>query len=315
MVIAYAWLMWRVFKLSAFFFERWPKWLGAIVLLFPGLSPSSASLSAPLSEFPFQLRAGLIWIQADGPRGAKTLNFILDSGAEASVIDLQTATRLHLELGQPVSVRGINATAPGYWPEHFSARVGAVSLPSNYLAMDLSAVSAACHRSVDGLIGADFFAGRLVQIDFAKQKIRLLDHCSPGVNAEVLPLQIDAARLRVPLEVVGLGKAWARLDTGCASALHWAVSTPALTGDGSSHELGVGVSSLLIRQNTKSVRLGRLTLDNIPTGLHTEKLLAGEAGLLGAGLLSQFSTVTIDEPARQLVLESLPSPKSSSPHR
>jgi hypothetical protein len=40
------------------------------------------------------------------------------------------------------------------------------------------------------------------------------------------------------------------------------------------------VSSVLIRQNTHSVRLGRLTLKRIATGLHTEELLAGEAGLL-----------------------------------
>jgi hypothetical protein len=68
-----------------------------------------------------------------------------------------------------------------------------------------------------------------------------------GAKAEVLPLQIEAARLRVPVEVVGLEKAWARLDTGCASALHWAVSTTVFVGQSSSEELGVGVSSILER--------------------------------------------------------------------
>lgn len=171
-------------------------------------------------------------------------------------------------------------------------------------------------KEVEETNGNEFFAGRVVQIDFANEKIRLLENCSPGANAEVLPLQIEAARLRVPIEVVGLGKAWARLDTGCASALHWAVSATALAGERSSEELGVGVSSLLIRENAKTVRLGNLTLNNISTGLHTEKLLAGEAGLLGTGLLSHFATVTIDEPAGRLVLERLPSCKLSiSPRR
>jgi hypothetical protein len=299
--------------LVVFMFERRLKWFGLLLLLF--LAQQAAAWAGPVSEFPFKLRAGLIWVRVDSPRGGKPLNFILDSGAEASVINLQTARRLRLEPGQPVTVCGINSTTVGYWPEYFPARMGGVSLPANYLALDLSALSAACHRQVDGLIGADFFAGRVVQIDFANEKIRLLEHCTPGVNAEVLPLQIQAARLRVPVEVLGLGKAWARLDTGCASALHWAVSSTALAGEGSSQELGVGVSTLLIRQNNKSVRLGRLTLKNIPTGLHTEKLLEGEAGLLGAGLLSQFPIVTIDEPAGQLVLESLSSPKPSGPRR
>jgi hypothetical protein len=190
-----------------------------LVLFFSSLSAGSA----PLAEISFSFRAGLIWIQVDNPRGGKPLNFILDSGAEASVIDLQTARRLRLELGQPITVRGINATTLGYWPEHLSAQMGGVALPTNYLAMDLSEVSAACHHKADGLIGADFFSGRIVQIDFAKEKIRLLENFKPGVNAEVLPLQIEGSRMRAPVEVVGLGKAWARLDTGCASALHWTV--------------------------------------------------------------------------------------------
>jgi hypothetical protein len=289
-------------------FERRLKWFGLLGLLLQAVS----AWSVPLSEFPFKLRAGLIWIQVDGPSGVKPLQFILDSGAEASVIDLQTARRLNLALGQPVTVRGINATTLGYWTDSLSARMGGVALSTNYLAMDLSAVSAACHRRVDGLIGADFFAGRVVQIDFARETIRLLDNGRPGPKAEVLPLQIEAARLRVPVEVVGLGKDWARLDTGCASALHWAVSTTALAGQCSSEELGVGVSSMLIRQNAQTVRLGRLTLNHISTGLHTEKLLAGEAGLLGAGLLTHFSSVTIDEPDRQLILESYSAPKPSN---
>ncbi|MGD1086032.1 MAG: hypothetical protein ABSA47_14955, partial [Verrucomicrobiota bacterium] len=62
----------------------------------------------------------------------------------------------------------------------------------------------------------------------------------------------------------------------------------------------------------KTVRLGHLTLQEIPTGLHSEKLLAGEAGLLGAGLLSQFSIVPIDEPAGRLVLDGFSTVQSSS---
>jgi hypothetical protein len=292
-------------------FDRRLKWVGLLLLLL--LLQGVSAWSAPVPEFPFKLRAGLIWIRVDSAHGA--LNFILDSGAEASVIDLQTARRLRLELGQPVTVRGINATTEGYWPEYLPARMGGVSLPTNFLAMDLSAVSAACHCAVDGLIGADFFAGRVVQIDFARETIRLLEKCRPDAAATVVPLQIQALRLRVPVEVMGLGNAWARLDTGCASALHWVVSTTALADASSSQELGVGVSSLLIRQNTKSVRIGSLTLNNISTGLHTEKLLAGEAALLGTGLLSHFAVVTIDEASGQLILEGSSTHILSSPKR
>jgi Aspartyl protease len=282
--------------------------LGLLLLLCQAVS----AWCGPLATIPFKQRAGLIWVQVDNPAGGKPLQFILDSGAEASVLDLETARRIHLELGQPVTVRGINSTTLGYRIDAWPARMGGVDLPTNYLAMDLSALSAACHRQVDGLIGADFFAGRVVQIDFARDRIHLLAASKPGEKAQVLPLQIQASRLRVPVEVVGLGKAWARLDTGCASELHWAVSTAVLASQDSSQELGVGVTSVVIRQNSQSVRLGALTLERVATGLHTEKLLAGEDGLLGTGLLSHFAIVTIDEPAGQLILEEFSNPKPPS---
>jgi hypothetical protein len=276
------------------------------------LLQGAAAPAAPATEFPFKVRAGLIWVQVESPRGSKSLNFILDSGAEASVMDLDIARGLMLKLDQPVTVRGIQATASGYRTEPWPARVGGVSLFTNHLAMDLSALSAACHRGVHGLIGADFFAGRIVQIDFANQKIRLLQDYKPGGQAEVLPLQIQDSRLRVPVEILGLGKGWARLDTGCASALDWAITATMLASQATSQDPGVGVSSLVIRNKTQSVRLGNFTLEHVPAGLHSEQLLAGEAGLLGAGLLSHFSTVTVDELAGQLVLEGFIKPRPPS---
>jgi hypothetical protein len=45
---------------------------------------------------------------------------------------------------------------------------------------------------------------------------------------------------------------------------------------------------------------------NVPTGVHATAIFQGEAGLLGNGLLSCFSTVTIDANARGLMLENYP---------
>ena len=133
-------------------FERRLKWFGLFLLFLKAASVWSSPV-----EVPFQLRAGLIWVRVDGPNGGKPMNFILDSGAEASVVNLQTARHLRLVPGQPVTVCGINANAVGYWPEYLPARMGGVALPTNYLAMDLTSLSEACHRHVDGLIGRRFF--------------------------------------------------------------------------------------------------------------------------------------------------------------
>ena len=86
--------------------ERGLKWLGLVLLLLQGAS----AWAAPLSEVPFKLRAGLIWVRVASPDGGKPLNFILDSGAEASVINVQTARHLGLAPGQPITVCGINSS-------------------------------------------------------------------------------------------------------------------------------------------------------------------------------------------------------------
>ena len=51
-----------------------------------------------------------------------------------------------------------------------------------------------------------------------------------------------------------------------------------------------------------TVVLGELEFEKVPTGLHDAAIFPGEAGLLGNGLLSRFSTVTIDAKAGRLML-------------
>ena len=51
-----------------------------------------------------------------------------------------------------------------------------------------------------------------------------------------------------------------------------------------------------------TVVLGELEFEKVPTGLHDAAIFPGEAGLLGNGLLSGFSTVTIDAKAGRLML-------------
>jgi hypothetical protein len=54
-----------------------------------------------------------------------------------------------------------------------------------------------------------------------------------------------------------------------------------------------------------SLRMGKTDFVSVPTGLHRHEMFAGEAGLIGNGVLSQFATVMIDVPGGRLIL-SLP---------
>jgi hypothetical protein len=59
----------------------------------------SSAGQLPPSEFPFQLREGMLWVVVRVPETPRELEFLLDSGAEASVIDLQTARNIGLTMG------------------------------------------------------------------------------------------------------------------------------------------------------------------------------------------------------------------------
>lgn len=248
--------------------------------------------SSPATEFPFEFREGLLWAEVRVPQAQQPLRFLVDTGAGVSVIHLDTAKRLHLKLGRKVAVQGVGATLTGYWLECPSAKAGAVPLPTRYLALDLGRFSQACERPVDGLIGADFFHHRAVQIDFAAGQIRLLSAGQTVPAGEVLPLEVRPCGLRVPVGVNGHVLQWVRLDTGCASALQWVTAT--VRPEHCTRRVAIGLAEVSVPQTETTVGLGKLEFRGVPTGLHREAIFPGEAGLLGNGLLARFSSVTID---------------------
>jgi hypothetical protein len=253
-----------------------------------------------LAEFPFRFSEGLLWVEVSVPQSDKPLHFLLDTGAGASVINLSTAKRLGLKLGQEVVVRGVDTTLSGYWQEALSAKAGVVELPGKYLAVDLGKLSSSCEQSVDGLIGADFFCDRVVQIDFNTQKIRLLKPEKAATSEEVLPLQVRRCGMRVPITVDGHKRQWVRLDTGCARALQWVTSE--VNPNQCTRQMAIGLAQISILESKTNVRIGNHDFQEVPTGLHETVIFPGEAGLLGNGLLSRFSTVTIDAKSGRVIL-------------
>lgn len=234
------------------------------------------------------------------PQSNKPLHFLLDTGASASVLNLSTVRRLGLPLGQRVSVTGVKANVSGYWPVKVSARANQIELPGEYLALDLSKLSGSCSCSVDGLIGSDFFRGRVVQIDYAAEKLRVLDSAPIDADANVIPLEVRPCGFRVSANVNGVSNQWVRLDTGCATALQWVTSK--VRAERCMSKPAVGLAELSIPQTMTGVRLGNHYLDTVPTGLHRKEIFPGESGLLGNGLLAQFGVVTIDAKTGRLVL-------------
>ena len=271
-----------------------------VLVLLATLSRGLAAPKAP-SEFPFELRSGLIWVQVRAAGSTDPLKFLLDSGAGVSVINLHTAKRLAAKLGQRVNVRGVGGSVEGFWPQRLAANVAGVALPKEFLAVDLAELSEACDCCVDGLLGADFFRGRVVQIDFAGRKVRLLPSSYTSDDATVVDLKVKRGALLASVGVNESAAQWMRVDTGCASALQWFTSERRLQGNRS--EVSVALTELDIPSTTAKVKLGSMTFDSVPIGLHSQPIFCGESGLLGTGLLARFERVTFDAKARRLVLE------------
>ena len=256
-----------------------------------------------VAEFPFEFREGLVWFQVTVRQSDKPLNFLVDTGAGASVINLSTAKRMSLKPGRPVRVRGVAGTLIGYWQQGIVAKASDIDLPTDYLALDLEKFSRSCERPVDGLLGGDFFREHIVQIDFEAHKVRLLKRETQQSSDEVLPLETRCCGMRVPIAVNNRKHQWVRLDTGCSSALQWVTSSvdPAHCA----RQTAIGLTELSIAQTSTTVEIGEHRFENVPTGLHESAIFPGEAGLLGNGLLSRFSAVTIDAKAGRLILEKL----------
>lgn len=241
---------------------------------------------------------GYLWLKVQPAGHREAFNFVLDSGAASSVLDLGAARRLNLRLGGQVPVQGVHSRTTARRIERFNAKVGRVDLPQSLLALDLSTVSRRCDRPIDGLLGADFFRGRIVQIDFAAGKLRILDLAPISGCWTTLPMKQRNGTFCVPVGVNENPLRWMRVDTGCDSALEWVVR-------GAAEQRPAGTSIGLTNGRSRSlvaeVQLGRRTLPGVKTGLHDQQMFPGEAGLLGNALLARFC-VTFDAPGSRFLL-------------
>jgi hypothetical protein len=224
----------------------------------------------------------------------------LDSGAGISAIDLRTARTLGVLLGNRQIVLGVNGQGFAFQVSDLHAVCAGVDLPKTVLAVDLRALSDCCEQPVDGILGADFFRSRIVQIDFRDGRVRILERCDPNLaKCEILPIRMCNDAFCVPVRVAGNSAQWMRLDTGSDAALEWVVGGTEKPRTGQS---SIGLSGVSVRHINTFVQLGKKCFNAVTTGVHREQIFPGEDGLLGNALLSKFR-LTIDQPGNRVILE------------
>lgn len=273
-----------------------------ILILFVLPHFRSEAGSKPVQTIPFHFSDGLIWVDVTISPSPEPFHFLLDSGANVSVIDTTVAKRIGAKLGNKVAVQGVQTEVVGYWRSRIKASAGGVLLPADYLALDLSELSGRCATRIDGLIGLDFFKRHgVIAFDFENSVLRF-GNLPMNNSTNSVTLEARSCGLRVPITVNRRKDQWVRLDTGCASPLQW-VAPEVSKNSCQGTKVAVGLSPILIPQAVTRVEIGPFSFDEIPTGVHSKPIFAGEAGLLGADFLRKFKSVTVDLSRRRLYFE------------
>ena len=249
----------------------------------------------------FHYSHNLIWIGINVRGRKEPLNFLLDTGAGATVLDLETAKQLGLKFGDRENILAVNSRSIAICVSGFNAEAAGVPLRESLLSVDLSNASRVCGRKIDGLLGADFLQERVVQIDYRVQKIRLYARGEmPAGNAVALPLKQLNDSLCIPVSLYGDKPEWMRMDTGCDENLHVVISRRDRMRNARMTSIGLASSSIL---STKiDVQLGRENFSGVTAGIQEHEIFPGESGLVGNGLLSRFK-ITIDAEAKKVMLE------------
>ena len=262
------------------------------------LAPAGSAQTA----IPCEFSHNVVWLKVNMPGQARTLDFLLDTGAAVSVLDLGSARGLGVKLGGVQAVSGVGGMSAAYEVDHFAAEVGGVRLPDRWLAVNLANVSRACGRHIDGLIGADFLRRQVVQIDFAAGRIRFLTGAEVAAGSVVLPARISNGCACVQASIDGVTGQWLRIDTGCDKALLWAASSSKAAAMRHTPSLATTAGSDSASTTTTQLCLGGRQFDAVETSLRASALFPGEAGLVGNRLLSKFR-LTLDFAHRRVVLD------------
>jgi hypothetical protein len=170
-------------------------------------------------------------------------------------------------------------------------------------------------------LGEGFFRGFVVEIDVAKQRLRLFEPKAFDYkgSGEILPISFKKDTPIIEATITPQGRAAIQghfeIDTGCDGDLcigHEFVAANHLLDDGNAGQSdtrrGVGGGAEIRSGSLSELRMGKLTVKDPTANFFLEGSPAGDgqAGHIGLGVLERYKMI-FDYSRRQLILE----PKNS----
>lgn len=195
---------------------------------------SGARFPAPTAQAPVPVTVPIrvinnhVYVRMVGGKENRELWFLLDTGAGISMMHLPTADSLGFPLGNPVQVGGAGpAVRRGARLSGVRVRLAGDSTLSvaPQIAMPLVALNAFEGIPVSGILGHDFIAQRVLEIDYARERLTLHDaksfrYSGPGSR---VPLRMRDNYPHVNAELVladgGTVAADLAIDAGASGAL------------------------------------------------------------------------------------------------
>lgn len=280
-----------------------------------GASPAPAQI---ISELPFAFEKGHVIVQAK-IKDKMPVEVILATGAEYSLLDFGMLEKYKLPAFY--TGEGIITGGPQDRVYSFSTvpdiRVGDVKVTS--LSMRLSSlaeISKRVGREIFGLLGNDFFRGRVVQFDFQKKVVRFLARSEAGGSKDNktgadadglirLPIVFYKERLTLPVveNVTFNGKKVKMLlDTATVAVISMSASAAKQVGLSTPPE-----KSAPRADSVASLRLAEYEMKDVPILIyprgadidHNQKEFGAIAGV---GLLQNF-VITFDFDKKVIILE------------
>jgi predicted aspartyl protease len=176
------------------------------------LGMALALVAAPGKAEPLVVDHGRLFLQV-AVNGAAT-EALLDSGAEATVVDDQFASQLNLANGASQPIRGSGGSAPATVVEGVTlTALGADMHPKGVIVTDLDELSARLiQRPTRVIIGRDLFDAARLLIDIPAQRIEAVPKTYKALGVP-LPLTEHAGLEAVPARANGVASQ-AELDFG-----------------------------------------------------------------------------------------------------
>ena len=275
-------------------------------------------------EVPFELtrRHMMLNVTVNG----KPMRFMLDTGDKYGVIERDRARELGLQTAEGVHAMGTGAVIAAQMVRGASysvAGVDGVTQPI-VIAMPLSSLEPKLGAKLDGVIGADFIAQFVVEIDYRKSVLRLHDRkeFAYGGPGESIPIRLNHSGHPIfDAEVTPVGRPPIKgefvLDLGASHAVMLrtpVVTRHALPGPGvKALKLvgggGVGGKTVGKIARIDSVRIGKFVLKR-PLATFAEDTVGDHAstetvGSIGQELASRFR-IFLDYSHSRIIFEPLP---------